>query len=191
MALHVEHPPAQPVDLSKFDNSWYRAGSPLKRSLWYLCNLLFIKTNFPFPSQLKRLLLVLFGAQVGTNLVIKPNVSIKFPWLLEVGSNVWLGEGAWIDNLAPVKIGDNVCISQGAYLLTGNHDYKKVSFDLIVRPVTVEDGVWVGAKAVVCPGVVLKNHSVITVGSVVLRDADAFTIYSGNPAAPVRKREIM
>jgi acetyltransferase-like isoleucine patch superfamily enzyme len=59
---------------------------------------------------------------------IKPSVNIKYPWLLEVGDHVWIGEEVWIDNLAKVRIGSNVCISQGAMLLTGNHDFTKSTF---------------------------------------------------------------
>jgi putative colanic acid biosynthesis acetyltransferase WcaF len=95
-----------------------------------------------------------------------------------------------LDNLAKVVIGDNVCISQGAYLLTGNHNYKKETFDLIVKGIVIEDGVWIGAKSIVCPGVKLKTHSILTVGSVLTLDADAFTIYQGNPAKPIRKRKM-
>lgn len=178
------------VELSSFDNSWYKPGSALKRSLWYLCNTLLIKSYIPYPTSLKRYLLTLFGASLGRNVVIKPGVNIKYPWFLDVGSDVWIGEGVWIDNLASVKIGSNVCLSQGAYILTGNHDYKKKSFDLIVKSVVLDDGVWVGAKTVVCPGVTMKTHAVLTAGSVATKDADAYTIYAGNPAAPVRQREI-
>lgn len=178
------------VDLSKYDNSWYQPGRKLKRALWYLFNIIFIKSSLPYPTALKISLLRSFGAKVGKNLIIKPNVNVKFPWLLEMGDNVWVGEGVWIDNLANVKIGNNVCLSQGAYLLTGNHDYKKVTFDLIIRPITIEDGAWVGSKAIVCPGVILHHHSVVTAGSVISQDARAWTIYSGNPASVVRERVI-
>ena len=81
-------------------------------------------------------------------MVIKPSVNIKYPWRLTIGSFVWIGEGVWIDNLENVVIGDNVCISQGAMLLCGNHNYKKTTFDLIVGSITLEDGVWVGAQSV-------------------------------------------
>lgn len=176
------------VDLSKFDNSWYHPGGKLQRLLWYFCNAIFLDSSMPYSSTLKCVLLRLFGGRVGRGVVIKPHVNIKYPWFLEVGDAVWLGEGAWIDNLASVKIGNNVCISQGAYILTGNHDYKRATFDLILKPVFIEAGVWVGAKSIICPGVTLGTHSVVTVGSVMTKDAEAFTIYSGNPATPVRRR---
>ncbi|MGC8742908.1 MAG: WcaF family extracellular polysaccharide biosynthesis acetyltransferase [Verrucomicrobiia bacterium] len=178
------------VDLSKFNNRWYNPGSKLKRFLWYFVNLLFFKTSIPYPSKLKVFTLRLFGAKVGKDVVIKPNLNIKYPWFLEIENNVWLGEGLWIDNLADVKIGNNVCISQGAYILTGNHNYKKETFDLILKPIIIEDGVWVGAKVIVCPGVVLGTHSIITAGSVVTKNTEPYRIYQGNPAVKVRDRVI-
>ncbi|HEV2763439.1 MAG TPA: WcaF family extracellular polysaccharide biosynthesis acetyltransferase [Pyrinomonadaceae bacterium] len=176
------------VDLSAYSAAWYRPGGLARRLLWYAVNFFFFNTQVPYPSSFKRALLNLFGASVGRGVVIKPCVNIKYPWLLEVGDHAWLGEGAWIDNLARVKLGASVCVSQGAYIFTGNHDYKKRTFDLIVRPVVIEDGAWVGARAVVCPGVRMGSHSVLTVGSVARKDTEPFVIYCGNPAAPVRRR---
>lgn len=178
------------TDLSSFENKWYRPGSKLKIGIWYLINLLFFKSSLNPFSKLKVLLLRLFGAKVGKGVVIKPNVNIKYPWFLELGNHVWIGEEVWIDNLTKVVIQSNVCISQGAMLLTGNHNYKKSSFDLIVGDITLEEGVWIGAKSVVCPGVTCHSHSVLAVGSVATKNLEAYTIYQGNPALSVRKREI-
>lgn len=178
------------VNLSKFDNSWYKPGNTFKRFVWYFKNIFLFKSSLPWPNSLKIMTLRFFGAKVGRNVLIKPNVNIKYPWLLEIGDNVWLGEEVWIDNLAKVTIGNNVCLSQGAMLLCGNHDYKKETFDLIVKPIVLEDGVWVGAKSVVCPGVTMKSHSILAIGSVLTKDAEAYGIYQGNPAVMVKKREI-
>ena len=52
---------------------------------------------------------------------------------------------------------------------------------------TIEDGVWIGAKSVVCPGLKMLSHSILTVGSVLTKDAEAYTIYQGNPAVAVKK----
>lgn len=179
------------VSLSFFDNSWYNPGNKLKRFTWYFKNLLVFKSSIPWPYSWKSFALRIFGAKVGKGVIIKPSVNIKYPWFLEIGDNVWIGEGVWIDNLTSIKIENDVCISQGALLLTGNHNYKKSTFDLIVKPIILEEGVWVGAKAVVCPGVVMHSHSILTAGSVLTKDAEAYTIYQGNPAQPVKKREII
>ncbi len=177
------------VNLSRFDSSTFEKGAGfLKQILWYFANALFVRASWnPFMG-IKIALLKAFGAKIGNGLVIKNNVTIKFPWKLVIGDNVWLGENAWIDNLDCVTIGNNVCISQGALLLTGNHDYTKSRFDYRNAPILLEEGVWIGAKAVVCPGVTAHSHSILTVGSVVSKEMEAFGIYQGNPAMKIRKR---
>jgi putative colanic acid biosynthesis acetyltransferase WcaF len=179
-----------PVDLASYNNSWYKPGPPLKRFLWYGINIIFFKNAlFPFYG-CKVFLLRLFGAKMGRNVIIKPRVNIKYPWRLETGNNVWIGEEVWIDNLAKVTIGNNVCLSQGSLLLTGNHDYKNPAFDLIVNTIVLEDGVWIGAKAIVCGGVICRSHAVLTVGSVASNELEAMGIYRGNPAVRVKERII-
>lgn len=179
------------TDLSSFNNSWYKPGAGfLVRGIWYFVNVAYFKSGFPF-NRIKLFWLRIFGATVGSGVVIKPGVSIKYPWRLKIGNNVWIGEKVWIDNLGNVVIEDNVCISQGAFLLCGNHDYKKTTFDLMVGDITLKQGAWVGAKSTVCPGITIGSHAVLTVGSVATSDLEEYGIYQGNPAAPVKKREIL
>ncbi|MFC0183638.1 WcaF family extracellular polysaccharide biosynthesis acetyltransferase [Pseudarcicella hirudinis] len=181
------------TDLTKFNNSWYYAEYPAgkpKIILWFIINSLTINSYLPIPIAVKAFILRLFGAKIGSGFVIKPKVNIKFPWLLEVGNNVWIGELVWIDNFAKVTIADNACVSQGAMLLTGNHDYKKSTFDLMIGEIYLEEGAWIGAKAVVCPGIRCKSHSVLTVSSVATKDLTAYSIYQGNPAVLVKTRTI-
>lgn len=179
------------IDLSKFDNSWYNpGGSIFKRILWYFINILFFQSPLnPFIG-LKVFLLRLFGARIGKNLCIKPAVNIKYPWKLSIGDNVWIGENVWIDNLADVIIEDNVCISQGAMLLCGNHNYKKSSFDLLIGKIVIESGAWVGARTTLCPGVTLHEGAILTVGSIATGNLDALGIYQGVPAVKIRDRNI-
>lgn len=182
--------PTGQTDLSTFDNRWYKPGPRWKIILWFLTNSVVLNTYLPIPIRFKLAILRLFGARIGAGVIIKPAVNIKYPWLLKVGNHVWIGEQVWIDNLSEVVIGNNVCISQGAMLLTGNHDYRRSSFDLTARPITLDDGVWIGAKAVVCPGVRCQSHAVLSVNSVATRSLNPFVVYQGNPAVPVRQREI-
>lgn len=176
-----------------YNNDWYKTkigASRVKQILWYYVNIIVFKSALLPASGIKVKLLKLFGAKMGTNVVVKPNVNIKYPWLLQIGNHCWIGENVWIDNLSHVTIGNNVCLSQGAMLLTGNHDYTKESFDLIVREIVLEDGVWIGARAVVCPGVVCASHSILTVQSVATKNMDAYNIYQGNPATVIKERKL-
>lgn len=180
------------VDFNSFDNSWYNPGkNSLVRIIWYFANALFLKSALFPVSGLKVCALRLFGAKIGKGVVIKPGVSVKYPWLLQVSDYTWIGENVWIDNLAEVKIGSNVCLSQGAMLLCGNHNYKKSTFDLMVGKITIEDGGWVGAQSVVCPGVTIHSHAILSVASTANRDLEAYAVYQGNPAVKVRERNIL
>ena len=179
------------TNLSKYNINHYKSGkNALVRLLWYLTNVLFFLNPFNPVSSVKVFLLRLFGAKVGKGVNIKPSVNIKYPWRLKIGNYVWIGEKVWIDNLANIQIGDNSCISQGALLLTGNHNYKKRSFDLIIGEILIEDGVWIGAKSIVAPGVCCGSHSVLSAGSMIASDMEAYVIYGGNPANKIRTRTI-
>ncbi|MEM9052455.1 MAG: WcaF family extracellular polysaccharide biosynthesis acetyltransferase [Bacteroidota bacterium] len=178
------------TDLSSFSNKEYEPGSLFKRILWYLVSLLIFRPPIPWPSGIKVLILRTFGAEVGSGVVIKPSIVIKYPWYLSIGSNVWIGEQVWIDNLVKVTLGNNSCISQGAMLLTGNHNYKKSTFDLMAQPIYISEGVWIGAKSVVCPSVRCESHAVLTVGSVATVDLEPYSVYSGIPATKTKTREI-
>lgn len=179
------------ADLSSYDNSSYHPGAgTVKRVLWYFTNAVFFTSRWLPLSSFKVFLLRLFGAKVGKGVNIKPAVNIKYPWRLSIGNYVWIGENVWIDNLADVTIGNNVCISQGAMLLCGNHNFKKYSFDLITGTIILEAGVWIGAQSIVAPGVHCKSHSILSLQSAASSDLEAYTIYRGNPAVEVKKREI-
>ena len=112
------------VSLFSFNSNGYNKGaSPFRQILWYIVNALIVRSALnPFIG-IKILILRMFGAQIGKGVIIKNEVRIKAPWNLKIGDYCWIGENVWIDNLDKVFIGNDVCISQGAMLLTGNHDY--------------------------------------------------------------------
>ena len=179
------------TDLSTYNNHQYHPGAGWpKWILWFYVSAFIFKTSLFPSSALKVFLLKLFGAKLGKGIVLRHRLNIKSPWFLTVGNYSWIGEGVWIDNLVPVKIGANVCLSQGAMLQTGNHDFSKQSFDLITAGIILEDGVWIGAKALICPNVIAAEHAVLTAGSIATKNLEAYFIYQGNPAVKVKKREI-
>lgn len=179
------------TDLASYNNSWFNPGASfLKRTVWFYINAVVFKTSLLPSNSIKASLLRLFGAKIGKCVELKPCINIKYPWFLEIGDCTWIGEDVWIDNLILVKIGSNVCISQGAMLLTGNHNYTKSTFDLMVKSIIIEDGTWLGAKSVVCPGVIVGSHAVLTAGSIATKNLDPYTIYQGNPAVKIKDRTI-
>ena len=175
-------------NLAEFDNSWYNPGAGfLKRTCWYFINSVFFNSSFPF-NQIKIFLFKCFGGKAGKGVVFKPNINIKYPWKLIIGNHVWIGEQVWIDNLDEIKIENNVCISQGAMLLCGNHDFKKPGFDLMTGKIILKKGCWIGAKSIVGPNVTVNEYAILQVGSVTTKDLDKNGIYRGNPAVKIADR---
>jgi putative colanic acid biosynthesis acetyltransferase WcaF len=179
------------VDLSSFSAAGFdRGGSRGTEFLWLFVSLWLFQLCPLKLSALKCWVLRLFGASIGVGVIIKPNVKITFPWKLTIGDHVWLGEECWLLNLAPITLEGHVCVSQRAFLCAGNHDYKSPSFDLIVQPIVVRSGAWIGAGAWVGPGVTIGTHAVLSAGSVATRDLDSYGIYRGNPAVRIKERVI-
>jgi putative colanic acid biosynthesis acetyltransferase WcaF len=153
-----------------------RGRSRIVEVLWLVCSGL-VRSGLP-GSLLRVIILRAFGARIATGVVIKPHVRVKFPWRLSIGAHSWIGEDVWIDNLAQVSIGAHCCISQASYLCTGSHDWSKPTFDLVVKPIVIEDAAWICARATVGPGVRIGEGAVLALGSVATRDLDPWFCYS-------------
>jgi putative colanic acid biosynthesis acetyltransferase WcaF len=178
------------VRLNEFNsNGFDRGASRFKELLWILLSGLIFESWLP-GTMWRCMLLRLFGAEIGSGVVIKPRVRIKFPWRLNVGSNTWIGEGVWIDNLANIDVGQNVCISQSAYFCTGSHDWSLQTFDLITMKIQVKDMSWVAAQARIGPGVTVGCGSVVCFGSTLVSDSEPWSIYSGSPAMLIGIRKL-
>lgn len=178
------------VRLDRFSAEGFdRGASRLMEALWVGVGGPILRCFVPGSGWRVRLLR-LFCARIGKGTVWKPGVRVKFPWRLSVGDHCWLGEDVWIDNLAQISLADHVCVSQGAYLCTGNHDWSIESFDLIVEGITLETGVWIGAKTIIGPGTHFEEGAVLTAGSVAVGHKKRYTIYGGNTAVPIAQRQV-
>jgi putative colanic acid biosynthesis acetyltransferase WcaF len=177
------------VRLSRYDNSTYHPGRPLTTQiLWYAVGLPLLRSAWLPFSRVRCWLLRTFGARIGSGVVCRPGMRVKYPWRLVVGDHSWIGEDCWIDNVADVTIGRDCCLSQGSYVCTGNHDWSDEAFALTAQEVRVEDGCWVGARATLLPGVTLHTGAIAAAGSVISRSIPAQEIHAGNPARFVRQR---
>lgn len=178
------------VRLDQFDSTkgLDRGVSKFKEISWYLIKVCFFLSSLPYPSKFKVFLLRFFGAKTGTGIIIKPRVNIHFPWKLEIGNHVWIGEEVFLLNFEYLTIGDNVCISQRVFLCGGNHDYKNPSMPYRNGPITLADGCWIGASSFVGPNVIIGVDSVITAQSVVTKSILDNSICAGNPVKFIKNR---
>jgi putative colanic acid biosynthesis acetyltransferase WcaF len=177
------------VRLDLFSVGNYHPGASwVVRLLWHFVGQRVLRSQLVTSYSLKAGLLRLFGGKVGKGAVIKPGVRVKYPWRLEIGDHVWIGEDAWIDNLENVTISNHACLSQSAYLCTGNHDWGTPTFDYRLGAISIAEGAWIGARSLVGPGVQVSEYAILTAGSVATRSLSASRVYCGNPAVYVKDR---
>ncbi|MBD2335777.1 colanic acid biosynthesis acetyltransferase WcaF [Calothrix sp. FACHB-156] len=175
--------------LDQYTVGTYTPGAPYwKQLLWYFIGSPLVESYWLPISTLKVWILRRFGATIGQKVRIKPGVKVKFPWRLTIGDFAWIGENTWIDNLAPVIIESHVCLSQGVYLCTGNHDWNHPDFKLMPAPIYIQESSWIAAKSVIGPGVTVGKGAVLTLGGVTGSSLEPMIIYAGNPAQPIKKR---
>lgn len=161
----------------------------LRRMLWGIVWLVFFRLS-PRPLHgWRRCLLRLFGARIDPTAYIYPGARIWAPWMIEIGAQTGIADGAVLYSQGLIRIGDRCVISQGAYVCTGTHDYVKNDFPLVVRPVIIGDDVWVAARAFIHPGVELSSGAVVAACAVVVKSVPPYTVVAGNPACVIKVYE--
>lgn len=161
----------------------------MARAVWQIAWLLLARWTPPMLHGWRGLVLRGFGARLGKGCRVHASVCIWLPSQLELGDNVLIGPGAQIYNQGRILIGNNSVISQRAHLCASSHDVDDPQFQLLLRPVTIGAQCWVAAEAFVGPGVTMAEGSTLAARGALFGDAEAWTIYRGNPAEPVRQRE--
>jgi acetyltransferase-like isoleucine patch superfamily enzyme len=144
-------------------------------------------------NRIKRTLLRWRGATVGANPKIWRDVWVDDYRKLVVGSDVSIGKSAMLGCIGGVTIGDQVMIAHGSKILSAGHHMPdgggSMRFTgLDVAPITIADEAWIGAGAIVLPGVTVGRGAVVAAGAVVTRDVAPYTIVAGVPAAMIGDR---
>lgn len=138
----------------------------------------------------RRFLLRLFGAQIGKKALIRPSVNVTYPWKLKIGDYSWIGDNVVLYTLGNIEIGSHTVISQRSYICTGSHDYTSPTFDIYTKAIHIGDQVWIAADVFVAPGVTIGDGAVVGLRSTVLHDLPSGMVCYGNPAKPIRPRQM-
>ena len=177
------------VDLSQYDPAQFQRGRPQWFiALWWLVQSSLFRWSLQPMYEYRNALLRLFGAKIGRNVRIRPDACFYYPWNVEIGDYSWVGNQAYFYSLDKIRIGAQCVISQQAYLNTGTHDVTDTGFRLIIKPIVIQDGAWVGARVFINLGVTLHENAVIGAMSMVTKDMPAGMICFGNPCQPVKTR---
>lgn len=178
------------IDLSQYHNALSRKNQVV-RMLWTIVWGVFAR---PLPRSVgsgwKRFLLRLFGARIDATAIVYSSAKVYYPANLTMGAYACLASDVDCYNVAPVTIGANSTVSQGAYLCTASHDITDPLNPLVTKPIVIEDQAWVAAGAFVGMGVTIGQGAVVGARAAVFKDVEPWTVVGGNPAKFIKRREI-
>ena len=168
----------------------FTVGNRLMRLAWGMAYRLLFRPS-PRPMHAWRsFLLRCFGAKMGPSCHIYPGAKIWAPWNFYCGYQATVADGATVYNPKPIRLGTHAIISQEAYLCGATHDHEDPGFPLVASEISIGSYAWVCARATVQPGVSLGEGAVLALGSVATRNLDAWTVYAGVPARPIKARKV-
>lgn len=178
-------------DLSTFSMPpGFRGRSAVQVQLWWLVQATLFRWSPQLAYGWRRSLLRLFGARIGRQVIIRPTVTVTYPWKVRIGDHAWVGDRAVLYSLGHIDIGEHAVVSQGTHLCAGDHDHADASFPIRARDIVVGDQAWIAADAFVAPGVTIGVGAVIGARSAVFRDMPEGMVCVGHPCRPLHPREM-
>lgn len=128
------------------------------------------------------------GYRIGKRTHIFMGVKFDCPGNLSIDSNSVINQDCRLDSRGAITIGKNVSISADVAILTADHDPQSPEFLGRIRPVTIEDYVFIGTRAMILPGVRIGKAGVVGAGAIVTKDVEPYSIVAGMPARPIGER---
>lgn len=135
------------------------------------------------------MILRFFGAKIGTGVLVRPTVSITYPWKVTIGDNAWIGDSVVLYSLGYIEIGNDAVVSQHCYLCAADHDYEKIDFPIREGKITIGAESWIAADVFIASGVNIGCGSVIGARSSVFGDMPEGMVCFGYPCVPIRTRK--
>ena len=159
---------------------------------WYVDALLFkvhfVSKHIPFWF-FRKFIFRLVGVKIGRGSVIHMGAKFFNPKGVSIGSDTMVGDNAFLDGRAPLKIGSHVDIASQVLFYNSEHDLNAEDFHAVDAPVEIGDYVFIGPRAIILPGVKVGKGSVVAAGAVVTKDVPDFKIVGGVPAKEIGERK--
>lgn len=160
------------------------------RAAWIIVWLVFASWTPRALHPWRRFLLRLFGARMGARADVRGSARVWYPPYLDMADRALIGPRVNCYNQAPISLGEDALVSQGAHLCAGSHDFDDPNFQLIARPIRIGKGVWIAAEAFVGPGAVIADGAVVGARAVAFGRLEENMVYRGNPATALRQRRL-
>ena len=138
---------------------------------------------------IRNLFLRLAGVKIGKHSFIHMGVRFYYPHGVRIGQGTVVGDHAFLDGRAPLKIGNHVDIASQVLIYNSEHDINSEDFEPIYGEVEIEDYVFIGPRATILPGVKIGKGAIVAAGAVVTKDIPEFAIVVGVPAQVIGERK--
>ena len=139
------------------------------------------------PEEVRRLFFALIGQPLDETFCLFPPFYTDYGRNIRVGHNVFFNSGCRFQDQGGITIGDGALIGHGVVLATLNHEPDPARRnELRPAPIAIGRDVWIGARAVVTPGVTIGDGAIVAAGAVVTRDVPPRTVVAGVPARPIK-----
>ena len=168
----------------------------MRRANLFLFSYLEAALNF-FPdlflgNRLRRYFYLFFFKDVGKGLIVNVGCHFEVPENITIGNNCSFNRGCWISGGGHLQIGNDVILGPNVIIHTANHNYS--DFNVRIRSqghnfkrVLIKDNVWIGAGAIILPGVTIGPNAIVAAGAVVTKDVLVNSIVGGSPARFIKK----
>ena len=143
-----------------------------------------------FFNPWRLLVMQIFGAKIEGLPFVHSSVKVEIPWHISLKHRACLGENVRAYSLGLIEIKEGATVAQESYLCTGTHDFNDPSLQLITKPITIGKNAFIGARAMILPGVCIGDRVIVGAMSVVPKDVPDHQIVVGNPAKKIGERAI-
>jgi acetyltransferase-like isoleucine patch superfamily enzyme len=141
-------------------------------------------------NKLRKKIYQLCGMKIGHRSYIYNGVTFICPFNVSLGKDSFINYGCLLSSYADIIIGNRVSIGYNVSIITESHKVHSPDFEVITKPVIIEDNVWIGANAVILGGVTLAEGTVVAAGAVVTESTEKYSVYAGIPAKKIKERTI-
>ena len=144
-----------------------------------------INNSLPSAPETRKMIEDLFEGRLPQSSTILPPMHIDQPHQMTIGENVFINHGLTCMSNGGITLEDGVMIGPEAALITANHDFNDIRI-LQFKKITIKKNAWIGARAVILPGVTVGEGAVVASSAVVTKDVPPRTIVGGCPAKIIK-----
>jgi putative colanic acid biosynthesis acetyltransferase WcaF len=173
---------------NKYGKTWPIWTYPLL-VIWRFTWLVTCSWTPKFLNPWRLTILRLFGAKIQGIPFVHSTARIEIPWHLNLQHRACLGSRVNAYSLGLIEIHEGATVAQESYLCTGTHDFENPTMQLITEKIIIGKNSFIGARAMVLPGVVIGENAILGAQSVVTKDVPANDIFAGNPARKIGVRK--